>query len=466
MYRAKQEGRNTFRYVTSPTMPKNINLLKKIQKQDIKLAYVLSHDSLTKLPNRLELEKALKHNVASAKKHNYLLALLFLDLDNFKSINDSLGYDIGNLLLKEIAKRLSSYVGSKNFVARLGGDEFAIIITKIKTINDAGTIADKIRAKILQAYNINGHEIYISTSVGIAGYPESGTDWKDLLKNADIAAQHAKQVGQNTSRYMTASDNALRLYQFMLEHKLRLALKNNEFSLHYQPLVELKTSKMFGLEVLLRWGQFSPGDFIPVAEKIGLINDIGEWVLKTSCKQYRRWFSGKRHQSKYLLSINLSARQLEQKKLLQTIEKILDQEKIPAQNISLELTETAIMQHEAEAKQVLEQLHKIGTKITIDDFGTGYSSLSRLGHLPIYMLKIDQSFVKHIGVDVSDEIIIKSTIALAHSLGLQVLAEGVETEAQRKFLIKNGCTYAQGYYFSKPLTVKKMKQFIAKQNSK
>ncbi|CAL7964093.1 diguanylate cyclase [Gammaproteobacteria bacterium] len=287
-----------------------------------------------------------------------------------------------------------------------------------------------------------------------------------MLKNADIAVQHAKQVGQNTSRYMTAGDNALQVYQFMLEHKLRLALKNNEFSLLYQPLVELKTGKMFGMEVLLRWGQSPPGDFIPVAEKIGLINDIGEWVLKTSCKQYRRWFSGKHHQNKYLLSINLSARQLEQKKLLQTIKKILDQEKIQAQNISLELTETAIMQHETEAKQVLEQLHKMGTKIIIDDFGIGYSSLSRLAHLPIHMLKMDQSFVKNIGIDVNDEIIIKSTIALAHNLGLQILAEGVETEAQLKFLIKNGCTYAQGYYFSKPLTVEKMKRFIAKQSAK
>lgn len=472
MYRAKQEGRNTFRYVTSPTLSnnqlkqKNITLMKKIQKQDLKLAHILSHDLLTKLPNRSELEKVLKNNVANAKKCNHLLALLFLDLDNFKSINDSLGYDIGNSLLKEIAKRLSAYMDGKNFVARLSGDEFAVVITKIKTMNDAGVLADKIRAKILEPYNINGKEIYISTSIGIAGYPESGTNWKDLLKNADIAMQHAKQAGQNTSSYMMASDRALKLYQFMLEHKLRLALKNNEFSLHYQPLIELKTGKIFGMEALLHWGQFSPSDFIPVAEKIGLINAIGEWVLKTSCKQYRCWFNGKRHQNEYLLSVNLSARQLEQKELLQTIKKILNQEKISAQNISLELTETAIMQHESEAKQILEQLHKMGIKITIDDFGIGYSSLSRLGHLPIYMLKIDQSFVKNIGIDVNDEIIIKSTIALAHNLGLQVLAEGIETESQRKFLVKNGCTYGQGYYFSKPLTAEKMKQFIAKQNAK
>jgi diguanylate cyclase (GGDEF)-like protein len=472
MYRAKQEGRNIFRYVTSPTVQsnqlkqKNITLLKKIQKQDLKLAHILSHDLLTKLPNRSELEKVLKRSVASAKKHNRLLALLFLDLDNFKSINDSLGYDIGNLLLKEVAKRLSSSVDSNNFVARLGGDEFAVIIAKIKTMNDAGAIADKIRAKILEAYNINGQEVYISASIGIAGYPESGDAWKDLLKNADIAVQRAKQAGQNTSRYMTTGDNALQLYQFMLEHKLRLALKNNELSLLYQPLVELKTGKMFGMEALLRCGKFSPSDFIPVAEKIGLICDIGEWVLKTSCEQYRKWFAGKRHQNNYLLSINVSARQLEQKKFLQTIEKILNQEKIYPQNISLELTETAIMQHEAEVKQVLEQLHKIGAKIAIDDFGIGYSSLSRLAHLPIHMLKIDQSFVKNIGIDISDEIIIKSTIALAHSLSLQILAEGVETEAQRKFLLKNGCKYAQGYYFSKPLTAKNMRQFIAKQNAK
>lgn len=450
----------------SELMAEREQLLMSIKDKNNQLEELATHDSLTNLPNRLQFETVMARDLAQAIRHHRLLCLLFLDLDGFKDVNDSLGHNIGDLLLVEVARRFCAALRKEDFIARLGGDEFAVILSNVKAIHSAGAVANKLIAVVNQPFQLLGHEVFVGVSIGIATYPDSGNDWRTLVKDADIAMYQAKQEGRNTFRYMAASMGTTQDREFELENKLQSALKRNEFFLVYQPLWELQSKKMFGMEVLLRWKQqpeVLPSIFVPIAEKLGLINDIGEWVLKTSCKQYQQWFGNERGKNNYLLSVNLSARQLEQKKIAHIVSAILQHENICSYNITLELTETAIMQHEAQASEILGQLHKIGVKIAIDDFGTGYSSLSRLSHLPIHMLKIDKSFVENIGIDKNDEIIIKTTIALAQSLGLQILAEGVETEEQRQFLIKNGCIYAQGYYFSKPLTVEEMAKFIAQQ---
>jgi diguanylate cyclase (GGDEF)-like protein len=441
-------------------------LLLKIREQNLKLEELAHHDLLTKLPNRFQFEESLRWNLAYANRRDKQFALLFLDLDDFKDINDNFGHDMGDLLLKEVGNRLRLVLRREDFVARLGGDEFAVILTDLEDVKSASIVANKIIEEVNKPYKIKDKEVVIGISIGISWYPASGgdADAESMFKDADIAMYQAKQKGRNNYQFMTDVLSKRKVRELSLDSELRLALPHKELFLVYQPFWEVKSKKMVGMEALLRWkhpelGLILPSVFIPMAEKTGLIMLMGEWVLRAACEQYAKWSA---NGYDYPIAINLSAKQLDLENLPKTIIKILNETGVPAKKIELELTETAIMQHENNAKKIINALCDAGVTVSIDDFGTGYSSLSRLSELPINILKIDRSFIKKIGKDKGDEIIIKSTIALAKSLKIHVLAEGVETEQQRKFLMKNGCNYAQGYYYSKPLTAENMTKFLAK----
>ncbi|GAB2180242.1 EAL domain-containing protein [Denitratisoma sp. agr-D3] len=416
--------------------------------------HLAHHDTLTGLPNRALLQDRLGQAINQALRRNTRGAVLFLDLDRFKSINDSLGHAIGDELLKNIADRLRGAVRSVDTVSRLGGDEFVVVLNEIGSLDDTVMVAEKIIAALAPVTYIDNHALQITPSIGISVFPDDGTEAMQLMRNADTAMYHAKAAGRNNFQFFTPRMNDEATRFFNLEHRLRTAIARGELLLHYQPLVDLERSAVCGAEALVRWndpehGMISPGEFIPVAEETGLIVPLGEWVLHEAMRQNRQWQDEGR--PAIPVSVNLSPRQFRQKELVDTIRNILVDTGQPASLLELEITEGALMQDVEETLSRLGELASMGVNLAIDDFGTGYSSLAYLKRFPVHKLKVDQSFVRDLCDDKEDAAIVSAIIGLARNLGLDILAEGVETDAQLGVLMNYGCRKFQGYYFSRPL---------------
>lgn len=433
-----------------------------LEKSNNELKKLAHFDNLTRLPNRSQFEKNIRQTISRSKRNEQMFGVFFLDLDNFKTINDSLGHQIGDLLLQHVAKRITfclreedtvSRTGESNLIARLGGDEFAVVLQDIRSAHDAGTIAERLINDVNSITMLEGHEVNVGVSLGIACYPTSGTTPEQLIKHADIAMYRAKEKGRNNYQFYSTELNVVHERRQLFEGQLRSALEKDEFTLLYQPIINMKSEKCIGVEALIRWhnselGFVSPMEFIEVAEDLRLIGPIGDWVMKTACQQLNQWLTQGYDVKKF--SINLSTRQLLNKELPRLVAEQLKQYSIPEQLLELEITETAIMDDVDATEVILKQLSDIGCRLSIDDFGTGYSSLSRLKTLPINTLKIDQSFVRDLLDDDDDATIVKSIIALAKGLGLDIVAEGIENKEQLEFLQANGCHMGQGYYFAKP----------------
>ncbi len=424
----------------------------------------LAHfDTLTNLPNRVQFIEHLEQAMVEADRHERLVAVVFLDLDRFKYINDSLGHEKGDLLLREVAMRLSGAIRRGDTVARLSGDEFALVLADMKHVDDAIHVAQKILDVFHQSFHIAGHELFITASMGITLYPFDDRSAQDLLRNADVAMYRAKDTGKNNFQFYIAEMTAKATERLSLENDLRSALGQGELSLYYQPIADCKTGRIVGMEALLRWqhpkrGMISPALFIPLAEETGLIIPIGAWVLRTACEQCRAW--QKRGFPSLSVAVNLSARQFHQKDLPASIYGVLQETGLNPGSLGLELTEGLVMQQAEASVNTLRELKAMDIRISIDDFGTGYSSLSYLKRFPIDVLKIDQSFVRDISNDPDDAAIAITIITMAHSLGLKVVAEGVETEQQLNFLREYRCDAMQGFYFSKPLPAEQFEDLL------
>jgi len=429
----------------------------------VEMEHLAYHDALTGLPNRPLFMDRLILSVAQASRSNQKLAVFFLDLDRFKDINDSLGHSMGDGLLKSVAERIRRCVREGDTVARFGGDEFTLLIPRIDRVDDAAKIAQKILETLKIPFSILDHELFVTTSVGISIYPNDGGDAETLVRNADTAMYRAKDQGRDNYQLYAPAMNARALERLALENMLRKAISHRELVLFYQPVADMKTKTIVGVEALIRWkhpelGLLSPAHFISVAETSGLIIPIGDWVLRTACKQTKMW--QKRIDSEITIAVNLSARQFQQPNLTEIISEVLEETGLDAKSLELEITESNAMQNAENTIYTLRELKALGVRIAMDDFGTGYSSLNYLKRFPIDTLKLDQSFVREITTDPTDAAIATAVIAMAHSLDLRVIGEGVETEEQFAFLLKQKCDYIQGYLFSPPLSVEKLEAYL------
>jgi diguanylate cyclase (GGDEF)-like protein len=427
------------------------------------LSYLANYDSLTGLANRLLFRERLDRALIRADRNKTLVALLVIDLDRFKNINDTLGHDAGDKLLIEVADRLGQCTRDGDTIARLGGDEFTIIMEDVKTFEDAVKIVDKILNQMKNAFDLASREIYVSPSIGISMYPLDDTDAGHLLKNADSAMYSAKAGGRNGYRFYTSDMNKTLMLNLNMEAKLRRAIERQEFVLNYQPKFDINTQELLGAEALIRWispdeGVISPAVFIPLAEDSGLIGVITDWVIKEACTQNSRW-----QQEGYApmrMAINISPRQFEQENIGRRIFNQIICSDLAPKYVELEITEGALMDDVEKSNDILKELKSRGVHISIDDFGTGYSSLSYLKKFHINTLKIDQSFVRDIMEDSDDAAIVSAIIAMAKSLRLNVIAEGVETTEQLNFLAAKGCNEAQGYLLGKPVSADEFTQFF------
>lgn len=444
----------------------NLELAAAVEHKDSQIERIAHYDSLTNLPNRLLFLDRLDQELARAHRDNRLVAVLSADLDRFKQVNDSFGHPVGDQLLQAVAGRLASHVRAGDSVARTAGDEFGLVLTGMKAAHDAGEVAQKILDSFAHnPVSIGDSEIFVTLSMGISIYPFDGVDTTTLVKNADAALHHAKNEGRNNFQYYAGQMNASAWQRLKLETELRRALAREEFVLHYQPQIDLDSGKIIGMEALLRWqsaerGLVSPGEFIPLLEETGLILPVGEWVLRSACKQARTWQEA--GFSDIHIAVNLSALQFRQPDFAGVVMDILKENGLdPAlRTIELELTESLLMHNVAGTMDTLNKLNETGIQFSIDDFGTGYSSLSYLKRFPISSLKIDQSFVRDLPSDHNDEKIVAAIIALGHSLGLNVIAEGVETTTQLARLRKMGCDEMQGYLFSRPVPAEEMTHLL------
>ena len=424
-----------------------------------RVQFLAYYDALTGLPNRSLLQDRLAGAIASARRRNEKVALLFLDLDRFKNVNDSLGHTAGDLLLQEVAERLRRFGREQDTVARLGGDEFLIILNSVKDISDAAVAADRLVKSLTAGFVIQDHPLTISCSLGISIFPEHGADGETLIKNADAAMYCAKEKGRNNFQFFTKNMNAQVVERLTLENSLRLALDRKELFLVYQPQMDIGSGKITGLEALLRWqhpelGLVPPDKFIRIAENSGLIRPIGEWVLRTACSQARKW------QDEGLdavsVAVNVSAVQFRQEDFCEVIRRVLRETRLAPRYLELELTEGLLLANADVMLSVIEELNAMGLTLAIDDFGTGYSNFGYLKQFRVSKLKIDRSFVRDVAVNPDDAAITTAIISMARSLNLKVIAEGVEDEAQMSFLRAHQCDEIQGYYFSKPLAVDKV----------
>ena len=423
------------------------------------------HDLLTKLPNRALLRDRLELAINHAKRDQGSLAVMFLDLDRFKNINDSLGHMIGDELLQQVSTRLKSCIREGDTLARFGGDEFTLLLPKLQHAhNDASHLAEKITNTLKKAFTIDGHELYVSASIGIALYPQDGLNIDSLIKNADVAMYDVKGRGKNGFHFYSSEMNAPYIKKLSLDTGIHRALENNEFHLVYQPQINIVSGEIVGVETLLRWkhpehGTISPAEFIPSAEESGLIVDIGHWVLKTACAELNRWRTAGLPEIR--LAINFSARQLMEEGIVNHIIDVLKNYNIPGNCLELEITENTIMDDMDSIISKLKILSKHNINIAIDDFGTGYSSLSYLHKLPIQTLKIDRAFLKESHINKGDNTIINTIVAMAKGLKLNVIAEGVETQTQLEYLREIECSEAQGFLFGKPLPPDTISQLLA-----
>jgi diguanylate cyclase (GGDEF)-like protein/PAS domain S-box-containing protein len=422
------------------------------------------HDLLTKLPNRALLRDRLSLAISQAKREDEKLAVMFLDLDRFKNINDSLGHMIGDELLQMVSMRLKECIRAADTLARFGGDEFTLMLPKLHNgREDASKLAEKITNTLKQPFIVDGHELYVSASIGIALYPQDGTNIETLIKHADVAMYHVKGQGKNGYQFYSNEMNVPYMEKLSLDTGIHRALDNNEFSLVYQPQVNLRTGEIVGVEALLRWehpehGAISPAEFIPFAEESGLIIDIGYWVIKTACAELSRWRTAGLPEIR--MSINISARQLMEDNIVRNIINIMKDYDVPGSCIELEITENAIMDDMDSIIRKLQELSSHDITIAIDDFGTGYSSLSYLHKLPIHTLKIDRTFLKESRINKGDNTIINTIVAMAKGLSLNVIAEGVESQAQLEYLREIECSEAQGFLFGKPLPSEVISQLL------
>ena len=434
-----------------------------LQQATEQLEYQAHHHPLTGLPNRLMLHIRLEHSIQHAKREGEKGAILFLDLDNFKKINDSLGHNAGDEVLKEVALRLRLHSREVDTVSHLSGDEFVVILQKINSIHDAATRAQEIIDSLQKPFQIGGYELYISASIGITEFSGESSDIEELLKNADAAMYKAKNGGKNCYQLYSSDITDAAIKKVVLETQLRHALERNELVLYYQPQVTLPEGEIVAVEALVRWqhadlGLVPPDDFIPLSEETGLIVPMGEWILRTACEQIVTW--QKNGYSLRRIAVNLSGKQIQQNNLVEVVERILLETGCPPSMLELEITEGFVMNHPEQSITVLQQIRALGVEFSIDDFGTGHSSLNYLKRLPINRLKIDRSFVWDINENPDGEAIIKAVIAMGHSLNLQITAEGIETQEQQKFLEDYDCDEGQGYLFSKPLPVAELEKWL------
>ncbi|MCL1477184.1 MULTISPECIES: EAL domain-containing protein [unclassified Marinobacter] len=446
-----------------------------LEKSRVKVERLAYHDSLTGLPNRFQAHQTLRRMISFARRESRRMAVLFLDLDNFKRVNDTLGHQVGDQLLMEMATRLQVVLRAEDVIhqevshsapdvlARLGGDEFIVLLSSVGSSRDAAKVASRILDIMRLPFYFNDNEIYSGCSIGISLFPGDGSDVDDLIKRADAAMYQAKEQGRNNYQFYSASYNLAALEHISLEGRLRRALKNNELVLYYQPLVQARTGKIVGLEALLRWhdpleGIIPPDRFIPVAEESGLILPLGEWVLREAGRQLSAWHAAGFTDAS--VSVNVSAIQLQRQDLVTIVEQVLKDNGLRAGQLELEITETALMRIRPEVIGDLNAMRQKGITISLDDFGTGYSSLSLLQELPIGKLKIDKSFVRDMLVDPKDAAIVSAVLFIAKSLGLQSTAEGVETPEQAARLAEEGCDQLQGYLLCRPLPVAEMTEFL------
>ena len=424
------------------------------KKAEERLRFLANYDELTALPNRRTFDQRLDYALAHAKRYGKQLAVVYMDLDRFKIINDTLGHAAGDLLLRDAAGRLRQCLRESDSVARLGGDEFVVLITEFSQKQDVIGVAQKLLEVMAGPYLLSGQECHVTASIGISSYPDDSKDAQTLIKNADIAMYRAKERGKNNFQFYAAQMNVYSFDRLALESSLRHALERNEFLLHYQPKVNVRSGNITGTEALVRWqhpdmGMVAPAQFIPVAEETGLIVPLGEWVLRTACAQNREW---QRQGFPHLrVAVNLSPRQFRQENLVREVAKILQETGLDAGSLELEITESMVFQDPEQAAKILTELRAMGLSLSIDDFGTGYSSLAYFKRFPITSVKIDRCFIQDLPEAADTAAITRAIIAIADSLKLNVVAEGVESEEQLDFLREHKCLEIQGYYFSRPL---------------
>jgi diguanylate cyclase (GGDEF)-like protein len=428
--------------------------------------FVATHDPLTQLPNRVLLREQLARALSQATRAKRQLAVLFIDLDRFKAINDTLGHAVGDDLLAQVGERLASATRRADTVSRIGGDEFVVMVEGFHGDQAPANVAEKVLKNLAAPFVLNGRDYWISGSVGIAVFPRDGADPNDLLRNADIALYQAKAQGRNAFRFYNESMNRDVRQRLEIETRLRRALQREELRLVYQPVVEVKTGRITGAEALLRWrdpdfGDISPDEFIPIAEEGGLIVPLGEWTLRTACRQLTEW-RGEGIGRNLKMMINLSAVQLERDGLRSTMSSVLWDFDLKAQDVSLEVTENALMRNESRAIETLGELKRMGFGIALDDFGTGFSSLNYLKKFPVDTVKIDRAFVRDLAFDSDDAVIVAAVLSIARQLELNVVAEGVETYEQRDFLREHLCPEIQGFLYSHPVSAEELAAILTR----
>lgn len=439
----------------------NINAEKKAEEQ---LQLMAFHDPLTGVANRNKLEQYLHHLISTAQQNQPGFAVIMIDLDKFKKINDSIGHEAGDILLQVVAERLKTTVRATDLVARLGGDEFVIVLTNIKMLEVVAVVAQKILHNILKPIVIRGHEIFTSTSIGISYFPNDGQDIQTLMRNADLALYRAKEQGRNNYQFCTPEMTKNANEKILRQNALNEGMLKDEFILYYQPVMDLQTNKINGIEALLRWrnkeyGSVSTGEIISLCEESGLIIALSEWIIRSACKQVKIW-----HELGYrplTVAVNLSPRQFKQANFVKSIVNILQDLTFPPHCLELEITESLIMQDPENTLKILQEFKKVGINISIDDFGTGYSSLSYLKRFSVDKIKIDNSLIRQVPKDETSISIVTAMIAMANKLGIRTIAEGIETPEQYEFLLEEGCSEMQGYYLSRPMPVDLMGEYLA-----
>jgi diguanylate cyclase (GGDEF)-like protein len=447
---------------------KSVKDEEKLIAQSLELEYQAHHDSLTQLPNRTLFKDRLSQTAITAKRHNREFALLFIDLDQFKKINDSLGHHIGDEVLVEASERLTNCIREEDTIARLGGDEFTIILKDITSLQDVSKISQKIVDEMKKVMHIKGNDLYISASIGISLYPKDTTDCDNLIKFADTAMYKAKDEGRDNYQFYTSKMTAFAFEKVVMDTSLRIAIKEEQFVVYYQPQVDIHSGTIMGMEALVRWlhptlGLVPPNKFIPIAEESGLIIEIDKLVRKEAMIQFTQWYKDGLNPG--VLSINLAMKQLNEENFLSQLLETIQTIGFKTQWLELEITEGQIMTNPELSIQKLNIVSEMGIELAIDDFGTGYSSLSYLKKLPLNKLKIDQSFIREIPNDEEDVAITKAIIALGQSLNLKLIAEGVENEEQKEFLAQNHCDLVQGYYYSPAVSKDEMSELLKKQFS-
>jgi diguanylate cyclase (GGDEF)-like protein len=475
-----KEGKENFvELITTPLYDKNneiyavveighditdhLKIQEELRKQRNILDHQAHHDALTDLPNRILFNDRLEQSIQMANRKNTKVAVLFLDLDHFKEINDSLGHEVGDKILKTVSKRLKEIIRKEDTIARLGGDEFTMILEELSHSQDASLVASKILESLSKAVQIEENELYISSSIGISIYPDDGLDPQSLLKFADSAMYKAKDEGRNNYQYYSSEMTELAFERIVMETAMRSGIKNEEFIVYYQPQINGLTNQLIGMEALVRWkhptmGIVSPAKFIPLAESTGLIVELDRYVMKTAMNQVSQWYKDGLNPG--ILAMNLAVKQLKQNDFIDTFQSLMKETNCKSEWLELEVTEGQIMSHPEEAIEILQRVSNLGIELAVDDFGTGYSSLAYLKKLPINKLKIDQAFVRGLPEDEEDIGISRAVIALAKSLRLRVIAEGVETKEQRDFLVENGCENIQGYFYSKPIPAYEIEKIL------